>query len=207
MAVRYYPTSKIISNLVANGAEFLDKNGNIYSGKYYKTYDGFQFSGPNPDVGPSEPLRKNPDFYTMPALGNSTLANFQKTALMVQSNRNSGKPNSFYPQPTEADYKRGYVIRYFTKRENQAGFVIEISQQEYSSIVNGTANYDISMYQVTKILWKITGPLNSQRQSQYNVIPGILETNQRLVESANKTFFGITDYIAGEYSKYARPTQ
>jgi hypothetical protein len=207
MPVRYYPASKIIPNLVASGVQFLDKNGNFYTGKYYKTYDGFQFSGPNPDVGPSEPLRKNPDFSSMSALANSTLANFQKNTLLAQSNRMLEKPSSYYPQPTEADYKRGYVIRYFTKRENQAGFIIEISQQEYSSIVNGTANYDISMYQTTKILWKITGPSNSQRQSQYNIIPGIIETNQRLIETANKTFLGIVEYINGDYTKYAKPTQ
>ncbi len=117
-----------------------------------------------------------------------------------------GQPNSYYPQPTEQDYRKGYLIRYFTKKENERGFVTEISQDEYNSIVNGTADYDISIYQTTTILWKLTGPLNTTRQSQYNIIPGIIDTNKRLTESANKTFLGIVDFINADYSKFARPT-
>jgi len=123
----------------------------------------------------------------------------------VSPTRVLGKPVSFYPQPIESDYKRGYLIRYFTKKINDT-FVIEISEDEYNNIVNGTTDYDIRIYQTQKILWKITGPLNSQRQSQYNIIPGIIDTNKRLTETANKTFLGIVDYIGGDYTKYAKPT-
>ena len=79
-----------------------------------------------------------------------------------------GKPTSYQPSPTAADYKKGYFIRYFIKKVNQVGLVTEISPQEYNDFINGTVDYDVSMYQTISILWKITGPLNSQRKSQYN---------------------------------------
>jgi hypothetical protein len=144
-----------------------------------------------------------------PGLNNLNLSNTSKRELANKTNlvnRIPGKPNSYYPQPTEQDYKKGYVIRYFTKKENEKGFVTEISQDEYNTIINGTADYDITIYQTTTILWKLTGPLNSTRMSQYNIIPGIIDTNKRLTESANKTFLGIVDFINGEYAKFARPT-
>lgn len=207
--LRYYPTSKVLTNQKAGDREFTDSNGKIYTGKYYVTYDGKTFSGPSPEVGPSEPLKKINIYPSAPLLSSLTLTEVQKKDIAnktnVLSNRIPGKPNSYYPKPIESDYKRGYLIRYFTKKENDT-FIIEISEEEYNNIVNGTADYDIRLYQTQKILWKITGPLNSQRQSQYNVIPGIIDTNKRLTETANKTFLGIVDYIGGDYTKYARPT-
>lgn len=207
--IRYYPSSKVITDQKTSGNEFLTSNGQPYKGAYYLTYDGGVFSGASPQTGPSEPLKRIEEFADSPAIQNLNFTEEQKIELVrktgVVANRIPGKPNSFYPQPTADDYKRGYIIRYFTKKENQAGFVTEISEEEYNSIVNGTADFDIRLYQTTKILWKITGPLRSQRKSQYNIIPGIIDTNQRLTEEANKTFLGILEWIGGDYTKFAVP--
>jgi len=212
--LRYYPSFAIIPNLTTSGGDFI-LNGQPYSGKYYETYDGRAFSGSTPEQGPNQELQRIPYYNSAPGLDSLNLSSRRKRQLAqiagVQEStptnpRIPGQPNSYYPQPTEQDYRKGYLIRYFTKKENEKGFVTEISQDEYNSIVNGTADYDISIYQTTTILWKLTGPLNSKRESQYNIIPGIVETNKRLTESANRTFLGIVDFIGGEYSKFARPT-
>lgn len=208
--LRYYPSFGTINNQNANGGEYTTLDGKPYSGKYYTAFDGRIFSGPDPQTGPSEELRRVPVYESTPGLSKLAVSNAIKSRIAavnnLQSNRVSGMPTSFYPNPTAADYRRGYLIRYFTKKENARGFVTEISEDEYNDIVNGTADYDISIYQTTKILWKITGPLNSQRQSQYNIIPGIIDTNKRLTETANKTFLGITEFIDGDYTKFAKPT-
>jgi hypothetical protein len=212
--LRYYPSFAITANLNTQGAEFV-LNGQNYSGSYYETYDGRAFTGPNPEQGPNQELQRIPYYASAPGLDNLNLSARRKRQIAetiavgestTTNPRIPGQPNSYYPQPTEQDYKKGYVIRYFTKKENERGFVTEISQDEYNSIVNGTADFDISIYQTTTILWKLTGPLKSTRQSQYNIIPGIIDTNQRLTESANRTFLGIVDFVGGEYSKFARPT-
>lgn len=207
--LRYYPSYATINNLNTSGGQFL-LNGVAYSGKYYKTIDGEFYSGPNPETGPSERLTEVKTYQGTPGLNTLNVPyNLQQSIAAktnVISTRIPGQPNSHQPQPTEEDYTKGYLIRYFTKKENEAGFIIEISQDEYNNIVNGDADYDIRLYQVTTILWKLTGPLNNTRKSQYNVIPGIIETNQRLTEAANKNFLGIVDFIGGDYTKFARPT-
>jgi hypothetical protein len=206
--LRYYPSFKIVKNLNTTGTEFL-LNDRPYSGKYYLTYDGRAFSGPSPEVGPSELLTKVVSSQSTPGLNRLDLSNTSKRDLANKTqvvNRIPGKPNAYYPQPTDQDYRRGYVIRYFTKKENERGFVTEISEDEYNTIINGTADYDITIYQTATILWKLTGPLKSTRTSQYNIIPGIIDTNKRLTETSNKTFLGILDFIDGDYSKFARPT-
>lgn len=207
--LRYYPSFKIITNLNTNGNEYTS-NGEPYVGKYYLTYNGKAYSGPSPEVGPSNPLEKVFTIQNAPGINNLSLPDRLKKDFAIRSNLSSvripGRPNSYYPQPNEDDYKKGYAIRYFTKKENERGFITEISQDEYNSIVNGTADYDISIYQTTTILWKLTGPLRSTRTSQYNIIPGIIDTNERLTIAADKNFLGIVEWIGGDYAKYARPT-
>jgi hypothetical protein len=208
--LRYYPSFKIIPNQSTLGGEF-SLNGSPYIGKYYITYDKRAFTGPHPEIGPNQLLQSviDPLSTTMsinpnigPIINESILTNFE----IQQQTPSFGGPISYYPQPTQDDYKKGYIIRYFTKKENDRGFITEISEDQYNSIVNGTADFDIRLYQVITILWKLTGPLNNTRKSQYNIIPGIIETNKRLTESANKNFLGIVEFIDGDYTKFAEPT-
>lgn len=207
--LRYYPSFKIITNQTTYGGEFI-LNGKPYVGKYYITYDKKAYTGPSPQIGPNQLLERDLEYAykagpTSPNL--FILDTKEDESIEIHTkNRVSGKPNSHQPLPTDDDYKKGYLIRYFTKKENEPGFVIEISEEEYNLIVNGRADYDIRLYQVTTILWKLTGPLRNTRMSQYNVIPGIIDTNQRLTESSNKTFLGIVEFIGGDYAKFARPT-
>lgn len=207
--IRYYPSFRIIENLNTTGNEFI-LDGKPYSGKYYETYDGRVFTGARPEDNSNKLLKRVLDFTSAPGLNRANLPDFSKIQLAINTNVSStripGKPNSFYPQPAEEDYRRGYIIRYFTKKENERGFITEIDRDQYNDIVNGTADYDITIYQVTTILWKLTGPLRNKRESQYNVIPGIIDTNQRLTVAADKNFLGIVEWIGGDYTKYARPT-
>lgn len=220
MPLRYYPSFRILKNQTTSGGDFL-LNGAPYVGKYYLTYDGKAYTGPDPIIGPSEQLDFVKVYTNSPGLNSSNVPQKLKTILsnntsIVSKPQNEitrlpqntvfGAPTPYYPQPLESDYEKGYIIRYFTKKENNIGYVIEISQDEYNSIVNGTANYDISIYQTATILWKLTGPLNTIRLSQYDIRAGIIDTNKRLVEKVNETFIGITDFIGGDYTKWARPT-
>jgi hypothetical protein len=202
MAIKYYPSFRIIPNQNTTGTDFL-LNGKPYSGKYYVTYDGKSFTGPNNIEGPNEPLT--------PILSTGQTTSVSLSTVNATKNTVSSKPSldypvSYYPYPIQEDYDRGYIIRYFTKKVNNAGYVTEISPSEYSNIQNGTANYDVSMYQTGQIMWKLTGPLNSVRISQYDTRAGIIDTNKRLTETLNKTFLGITDFIGGKYDKYSKPT-
>jgi hypothetical protein len=115
-------------------------------------------------------------------------------------------PTPYYPYPLEEDYNKGYIIRYFAKKKNDSGYIVEISENEYNSIQKGTAPYNVSMYMTGKIFWKLTGPLNSIRISQYDTRAGIVETNKRLVEDLDKRMLGMVEFINGDYSKYSRPS-
>lgn len=209
MAIRYYPSTKIKTNLTALPGEFTLK-GVVYSGSYYSTYDGKYFSGRNPIEGSNQELKlfqnySNSDYVRNVNLPESSVKKANALAKVTQKPQNN--PVSYFPVVTEEDYTRGYITRYFLKMVNQVGYVMEISESEYYSIVNGTANYDVSFMQTVSILWKLTGPLRNKRISQYDTRAGIIDTNQRLIEKASKSFVGLKEFIGEDYSKFAKPTE
>jgi hypothetical protein len=211
--LRYYPSFRVKTDLITNGSEFSTSDGKPYRGKYYATYDGRIFTGANPIIGSNEELfkivtRTSSDYLNQRSLPNQLKKQLaEKTGVnlnTIQAKR--GAPVPYFPIPTDSDYKKGYLMRSFIKKVNDVGFVTEISDEEYANFENGTVDYDVSYYLVYQIMWKLTGPLNSVRLGQYDTRAGIIDTNKRLVEQANKTFLGITDFIGGDYAKFSRPT-
>ena len=58
----------------------------------------------------------------------------------------------YIPKPSDMDYKRGYITRYFCQKANDTnGIVYEIEQKTYSGLANN------SFYSVADLDWKIIG--------------------------------------------------
>lgn len=221
MAIKYYPPSKILENQSTTGNDYT-LDGTPYAGKYYITFDGTAYTGANPIIGKNELLEPVAKYKNSPVLNSGKLPSALTTKMVnatpdkrtlnlpVETTNKgvfyAGGPTPYYPYPIQDDYDLGYIIRYFTKRKNNLGYITEISDLEYNSIQNGTVPYDVSMYMSGKIFWKLTGPLNFVRISQYDTRAGIIDTNKRLVEDLDKRMLGMVEFINGEYAKYARPT-
>lgn len=211
MSLRYYPSFRIKPNLNTTGNEFV-LNGRPYVGKYYQTYDGKFFSGPNPTVGPNERLSPILSYPNAPGLNSSGLSPSAKRTLASKTKAQTSpldptEPAGSQPKPLESDYARGYFNRYFVKKINETGYIKEISIEEYNKIRDGSALYDVTYYQTEKLMWKLTGPLNTVRLSQYDIRAGVVDTNKRLVEATDARFLGLKAYIGEEYAKYSRATQ
>jgi hypothetical protein len=226
MSLRYYPSFRVLKNQSTKGDEFI-LGSTPYTGKYYITYDGRAYTGSDPVTGPSQLLTPIKEYNEAPGINSIAVPQSVKnrveastgvssspsspsiskvTGKPMSSKKVKGIPTSYYPYPLESDYSKGYILRYFIKKVNNAGYVTEISPEEYSDILNGNVDYDLSFYQYIELMWKLTGPLNSVRISQYDLRAGIIDTNKRLVETANRDFLGITEFIGEEYDKYARPS-
>lgn len=194
--IKYYPSFRVKTKLNTRGNQFTS-DGKPYSGLYYETFENTFFTGNSPIDTKSKPLQKG------------LVSSLQSTAVdsTALTRTKNAFPTPYYPYPLQKDYDKGFINRYFLKRENDRGYVIEISESEYADILNGDANYDVSRLQVIKILWKISGPLRNKRISQYDTRAGIIDTNERLVLDAEKTFVGIKAFINGKYDQFARPTE
>jgi len=208
MPVRYYPSNRIQTNQKTQGGEFT-LNGNDYKGLYYTTYDGSTYSGPDPITGPSfrlDPILVQPVTVQLNA---PTLVEGNEVYNSITTLPNLASfqvPKPFNPQPQPQDYTAGYFTRYFTKKRTTAGFIIEVDQPTYTSLLNADSVYDYITYQATSLLWQLTGPLHTTRPPGKYPIAGIIDTNTRLVENKESTFQGLTAYIGGNYTKFNKPS-
>jgi hypothetical protein len=212
--IKYYPLTQITPNLYTSGKDFVNPDGTPYVGRYYMTYDGKTYTGINPVVGTNVELSPVinsttlgvgitvplPDpTYTTAASKNSVASKFQSKATLTEL-------TPYYPFPISSDYAKGYFTRYFAKNPSGPGYVIEISQEDWSLIQNGQVENNVVGYETIDMLWQLTGPLNDTRVSQYQIIGGVYDTNKRVTEAKQKGFRGIVEYIGGEYTKFARIT-
>lgn len=204
--IKYYPLNRIRTNLYTRGNEFVLPNGQYYTGKYYVTYEGEAYTGIDPIVGTNELLTAaTQNSVATGIVSRSTITATADAVTAVGINSNELKQiKPYYPVPIESDYARGYFTRYFAKQLTGINFIIEISESDWSNINNGLTQQNFVAYEITSMLWQLTGPVNDKRISQYQIQGGVYDTNKRVTEGKNKTFSGLVEYIGGEYTKYAR---
>ncbi len=218
--MRYYPLNRVKTNLKAQTGEFL-LNGRDYRGSYYETYNGEFYTGKDPIQGPSERLVKKPvpvvapgirpdlsDGNTTRVLSNTqTLTDYQKATGTPIQTQTFQVPQSYHPMPTSEDYARKSFMRYFAKRRNQKGYIIEVDQDTHDSLKNTDSTYDYVTYESISTMWQLVGPLNDDRTNKQYKIAGIIDTNKRLIEAKDATFPGLVAFIGGDYARFAKPTK
>ena len=212
MPTKYYPLTRVITNLYTAGADFIIPGGGRYVGRYYRTYDGKAFAGINPIVGSNIqliPSELDKDHTLIRDVNQST-----QTYSNVQDKQQD--PGAFfetltelkpyYPVPLDSDYARGYFTRYFAKTVSGPGYVLEISQTDWAQLQDGLATSDILGYESTSMLWQLTGPLRDTRVSQYQIKGGVHDTNKRVTEAKAVSFVGLVAFIGENYTKFAKIT-
>ena len=193
----YFPKSRIIENQKANPGEMQTSSGKEYTGPYYVTFDGKIFSGANPYSPGSKPLVRsllnkneddtnitpdfnNDDYY---ALKPSNLAKLQD-------------PTPYTPKPTDEDYRKGKITRYFARQRNGTQFkIMEIDQTTHDNLSNNRGGLNTALWKVISIFWQISGPLRDERVGNIRTRAGIIDTNQRVLNNAEKDFIGIKQYL------------
>ena len=214
--IRYYPLTRIKTDLYTRGTTYKLPNGEPYIGRYYLTYEGKAYTGANPTVGTNEELTRleatsnkisqassTGTVYTI-VKSQNTISQTGLTAAL--SNNQLQELEPYYPVVLESDYQIGYFTRYFAKKITGPGYIFEISKAQYANIQNNANPQDFLVYESTSILWQLTGPLRNTRVSQYQIKGGIIDTNKRVTEQKALTFRGLVEYIGNDYTKFARPT-
>jgi hypothetical protein len=199
----YFPKSRIIENQKANPGEFNLPDGSSYSGPYYITFDGSVYTGANPYSPNSVPLtrnllNKNEDNIVLDINNNdyNSLKISQLTRLI--------DPTPYTPKPTEEDYKKGKITRYFARQRNGTQFkLMEIDQETYDNLSNNRGGLNFSLWKVISIFWQISGPLRDERVNNIRTRAGIIDTNQRILDNAEKNFVGIKQYLT-DLTQFAR---
>jgi hypothetical protein len=89
------------------------------------------------------------------------------------------KISAHIPTPTDADYKKGYITRYFVQSANDpSAYVYEVDKDEYKNLV-------INPYYINvKLNWRIIGSSEE-----------VKESNFKAVKFASKTLKSIIFYL------------
>lgn len=207
--MRYYPLNRVKTNLKTQTGEFL-LNNKDYNGFYYETYEGEYYSGKDPIQGPSEKLVKKLVAVNTVAklLANTqTLAEYRRVTGLPIETQVYQVPQSYQPIPAPEDYDRKFFTRYFVKRRNQKGYVIEVDQDTHDSLKSVDSIYDYVTYESISTMWQLVGPLHDDRTNRQYKIAGIVDTNKRLIEAKDINFPGLLAYIGGDYARFAKPVQ
>ena len=188
----YYPKSRIIENRQANQGEFTLLDGKEYTGPYYTTFDGQSFTGVNPFTVNSRPLIPTSIIYD-PEFRNSLPERYNT---LNPLNLSLIDPNPFTPTPTAEDYQKGKITRYFARQRNGTQFrVMEISKDTFDALNNRSKGLNTSLWKTTSIFWQISGPERTQVVNGIRRQAGIIDTNQRVIEQAEKNFIGLKQYL------------
>jgi hypothetical protein len=193
----YYPKSRIIENQKANPGEFSLTNGKEYTGPYYTTFDGKSFTGANPYSPNSKPLISTPpkEIDSNPEIKTNQVIEYDdlKTSVLPKLI----DPIPFTPKPTPEDYKKSKITRYFARQRNGTQFkIMEINQTTYDNLSNNRGGLNSSLWKVISIFWQISGPLRDVRVNNIRTRAGIIDTNQRVLDNAEKNFIGIKQYLS-----------
>ena len=196
----YIPKGLVNEGLYTNGGEFTTTNGKPYKGYYHQLFDGAVSSGKTPNSPDSQPLitnysTDNPNNYIVPTQENIDYASLQPINQELYSS--SGDPLSYFPIITGKDYQRGQIIRYFAKKRNiEPPQIREITKDAFIDLNATSGKFNYALWTVTSVFWKISGPLRDSLNKNGVKTSGIIDTNRRLVENANKDFRGIRQYLS-----------
>lgn len=213
----YYPLSQIKTNLYATQGENLivASTGEPYVGYYYETSVGEKYKGKSPQGSTQILLIKSP--YDLPddiqynnnyvrvatwmgdadpvLYGNEQSLN-QLTTDKYNAINNGGIPPirtipiAIRGEYNEEDQKRGYYMRYFTKRHNNYLYY-EISHTDYNLLEKRDPTIAFDLYGYCSISWDLINLLANGGKAN-------------IIES-NKKWLGFSQY-ASTLSSYFVPT-
>jgi hypothetical protein len=192
--MKYFPKSRILTNQTANPGQFKTPNGKDYTGPYYTTFTGESFTGIDPSKGSSISLTPSP---ISQGFSNTDYTVESYKQLNSTINANLVDPLPFTPIPTEADYKVGRITRYIARQKGGTQFrVMEIDKNTYDNLTKQRGDVNYSTWRAISIQWQISGPLNDELVNGIKVRPGIIDTNEKILNQAEKNFIGIKQYLS-----------
>lgn len=194
----YYPKSQIKTNLYTNGNLLsLSTTQESYTGYYYETSTGQQYTGKNPQDGPNI-LLQTANFLTNPEVENQFTPP-EEVVLLSTSEYIDPNPLNIrilpvynITQPTDQDKINGQFNRYFCKKNNEIKY-LEIDKDTYQKLQNKDPKIAWDLYTPALVLWVIQG-----NQTQ------VFNSNKATVRALeqNIPWHGFTQYFQDKFLKY-----
>jgi hypothetical protein len=196
----YIPKGKLDPTIYyTNGGEyFLSSTKTTYTGYYHKDTLGGVWTGKEHDKNSIKLVSLSKNAESIPGNINTFNSN---SVVYYQTKRKDNKPvvtESSIPvsdtlPPTPDDYQKTYFTRYILQYKlSTSPIYIEVNKNTYYTVLSSP---DLLFYNTAEVLWKISGPLYDVKQGNLLVQGGIIDSNKRSIQEAEKTMPGITNYL------------
>jgi hypothetical protein len=194
----YIPKGKLDPNIYyTDGGEYIvSTTGLYYVGYYHKDTLGGIWTDKTHSVSSIKlnlPKKNTLDTHINTFNGNSVvLATItKKTQNPINTNINQPLQNAL--PPTSEDYSKTYFTRYIIKYKlSSQSYFVETNKNEYYKLQQSS---DQKYYYFAEVLWKISGPLYDIKQDNVLIVGGIIDSNKRSVQEAEKTVSDISSYL------------
>lgn len=213
----YYAENEIVRNLETIGSEFmLFDNWENYSGSYHR-YESTNEVFTEPDWHSIKskklvPYKEKPkSYFQYQDIINYVIINGEKKELFgtYKMDRYSA-PVAVIRQPRQSEKDSGFMTRYFLFKRNERNTRLPIEIDKKQAVTYSTPTYGINqfLYALQEIPWKIDGPEFDVIENGILKIPGVYNTNQRIVEKYSKKFPILKQVLMNfrEFSIYNRNT-
>jgi hypothetical protein len=195
----YIPLNKIDPRVYyTNGGEYYyASNLTNYVGYYRKDTNGRAYAGKeltvnSPQLTPSIIVRSSPPPNINLGSGLSTtyLSISRKTK---QSLIESSNPIPDSLPPTQQEYDQTFYTRYFLEYLlSSKSIIVEVNKGTYFNYVNSNLR---KYFNNVELLWKISGPLYDVKENNILIQGGVIDSNLRSINQAQKTMPSIRDYL------------
>jgi len=201
----YIPKSKLDPQIyyTSGGEYYYSTTNSEYEGYYHKDLNGRSYTGKEHT---NESILLIPFIFVTPSNvnvnGSSTVSNQyynlnNSTSLTISV---PIPPSDSLP-PTQQDYEQSFYVRYIMqyKLSKQPVFV-EVNKITYYQYFN-TSNK--KYFNFAEVPWKISGPLYDVKENNVLVEGGIIDSNLRSIDMANRIMPGVRNYFT-DVTLYAK---
>lgn len=198
---RYTPAHIKKENQYTDGTKFMLMDYVSYTGYYNVTATG-PYTGRVYDDGSSKPLRP------LIAYDSETIRTYIKLAEANNAPHDYKFNDPYYVVvlPTEEDFTRGYMIRYFIRKRNDISApIFELDKEQIEKYDSKDEGINPFLYKAITMKWKVSGPKNDILGKDGKLIEsGVEDTNMRTIASNSRTIAKLDKlmYNLVEYSKY-----
>jgi hypothetical protein len=209
----YYPDSQIQKNLFTEGKQWMYlKDWKEYIGYYHTYTNGEVFTEREWDPNRSEvlvPFRERKESYF-------TYLNIKQYALFQGEKQEIYGTQKFYSYiapravkrlPTDIETENGYMERIFVYKRNERNRVMmEVDPKQIENFGKDNTGINQYLYGYIKIPWRLDGPERDVYEGTTLKTPGVIDTNQRIIERYSKNFPILRSILTNprEHTKYDR---
>lgn len=209
----YYPESQITKNLFTGGKEWMYLNNwKEYRGYYHRYSNGEVFTEREWDPNRSEVLvpykEKQDSYFRYLDIKQYTVFQGDKYEMHgPQKYHLYTAPRAIKRPPTDIETQNGFMERYFVYKRNEPSRVmVEVDQKQVQNFDKDNTGINQYLYGYVKIPWKLDGPERDIYDGNILKTPGVIDTNQRIVERYSKNFPILKSILSNprEHTKYDR---